>query len=123
MHIHVHVHNQEASGKLELLLKDMQHSLTTMGTILARLERKADKMLDNMSELESAISENTTVTGSVAILIDNLAQQLDEMADDAEELEALKGRIKGAATSLRANTTKLADKVEENTTPVPPPPA
>lgn len=63
-----------------------------------------------LDEMAAAVEANTTVTGSVVTLVNKLATQIHDAADDPEEVRAL-------ADKLKANTQAIADAVAANTEP------
>jgi hypothetical protein len=83
--------------------------------ILKRILRITEKVLEMTKETQDAIDElrvqvqrNTSVTQGVQTLIGNLASQIEQAADDPEEVRSL-------AAELRTSTDALAQAVQANT--------
>lgn len=69
----------------------------------------------DLSALQTAVENATTIEESAITLIQGLADQLAAAATDPAAVQAL-------ADQLNAEAQKLADKVAANTTPTPAPP-
>jgi hypothetical protein len=62
----------------------------------------------DLSELRSAVERDTSVTESAITLLNSLADQIRDAADDPAEVRAI-------ADSINSNTDQLADAVATNT--------
>ena len=72
-----------------------------------RLTHQGEETMADLSELRSAVAENTSVTDSVEVLVRNLADQL-EAAGSQEEIDAI-------VADLRNNSGDLSTLVTQNT--------
>lgn len=89
--------------------------------LLERIDRKVNTTLAEIDDLEAGVAEQTTVTASLKQVVDNMADQLDDIVDNETEIAALKARITAVSAAARGNTGVLAQLVLENT-PAPPEP-
>jgi hypothetical protein len=82
---------------------------------LASIQKKEERIMASLLDLEAAVTENTTLDGSIIELVNGLAVQIDALKTDPVKLAAL-------ATSLRASSAAISAAILANT-PAEPPPA
>lgn len=101
MRLDVHVHFNFSPDLLELLTQIKEIVMTTQ---------------EGIDKLKADVAAQTTVIQSLVTLVNGLAQQIRDSADDPAELQAL-------ADGIEANTAAIAKAVTDNTpaTPVTPP--
>lgn len=84
--------------RIELVLYRLQAAIK----LLAKEERMAQADID---ALKAAVERNTSVTDSAVVLIQGLAQQIKDAADDPAQLQALAAQIDKEAGELAAAVT------------------
>lgn len=97
LNIHLHIYHHDADGKQ-----------------LDRIEKKLDKMANELEVLTAEVAETKTVMGSAVVLLQGLKQKLDEAGTDATKLKAL-------SAELDVNTNDLAAAITANTPAEPQP--
>jgi methyl-accepting chemotaxis protein len=82
--------------------------------LLRKILKGMKKMAIDMQELKDVVEQNTTLSQSLIALATQIADKLDEVADDPAEVRAF-------AAQIRANNQNMSDWVLANT-PTPPSP-
>jgi seryl-tRNA(Sec) selenium transferase len=81
---------------------------------LAQIQEKEEHMSKELDDLEVAVTENTTLDGSIVELVSGLAAQIEALKTDPVKLQAL-------ATSLRTSSAAISAAIQANVLPEPPP--
>lgn len=90
--------------------------LDRMENALAILIMRSEEMSVEMDRLHASVARNTEVSASIVVLVEGLAQQIRDNAEDPDKLRAL-------ADEIDASSQREADAVVANTpTPPAPPP-
>lgn len=99
------------------------HELTTRDLIglgfwavleeVHHLKREIRQMALDLTQLTADVQADTDAVNSAVLLLNTLAQEIRDNADDPTALNEL-------AAKLEQNTTALAQAVTDNTNPVPP---
>ena len=96
-------------GSLDLNLNVTGFPTACLELILKTLVEKGDSILATLADLKEQVNRNTAVTQSAITLIQELAQKIEDLKDDPQELQALANELKGSADALAsavtANTT------------------
>jgi chromosome segregation ATPase len=82
---------------------------------LASIQKKEERIMASLDDIELAVTENTTLDGSIVEMVNGLAAQIEALKTDPVKLAAL-------ATSLRASSAAITAAILANT-PVEPPSA
>jgi hypothetical protein len=88
---------------------------TSLKRLLKPLMERIESMAQELDALTAAVERNTTVDQSAITLINGIAQQLRDMANNATELADLKAAIVARASELEASNQQVADAVTANT--------
>jgi prefoldin subunit 5 len=94
---HVIWEDRETNQKLDAILRKLQ-----------AIQRKEEHMSAELDALEVAVNENTTLDGSIILLVQGLAAQIEALKDDPIKLAAL-------AASLKASSQAISDAIQANT--------
>lgn len=131
IHVHVHVHldghdrhhhdegddSSVVEAKINRMLGTQRLTIRKLDQLLDLqsevLTEQGEVMLD-LSALNDAVSEQTTVDGSIVTLLDQIAAQLDAAASDPAAVAAI-------AQQIRDNNASVAAAVTANTAPTPTP--
>lgn len=97
LNIHLHIYHHDADGKQ-----------------LDRIEKKLDKMANELEVLTAEVAENKTVIGSAVVLLQGLKEKLDAAIGNPAALAAL-------SAELSTTTDALAAAVAANTPAEPQP--
>jgi hypothetical protein len=67
-----------------------------------------------IEDLQTEVSQNTDLTGSVVALVNGLADQLEAAIANAQDPEAA-AKVQAVVDQMRSNNQALADAVAANT--------
>jgi len=95
--IHVHHHQSDAVSRGEVAIW-----------------KELKKIMATLEELKGAVEANSAVIDSAVLLIGGLADKIEELKDNPEQLAELAGELRGS-------TAALAAAVAANTSPEPAP--
>lgn len=94
------------------ILQDIEQFLSDafehLHNLLHTINQKENYIMSKIDDLNTAVSEESTVIDSTVTLLTNLTQMIKAAGTDPAKLDAL-------MTSITANKTKLADAVVANT--------
>ena len=94
------------------VLQQLGQVLANQKTILARLGSMETKIMATIADIETEVTNETTVDQSVLTLVQGLVAQVEANKNDPAKLDALLAKMK-------ANSQSLADAVVANTPAAP----
>lgn len=80
----------------------IQCKLDKVLSILQLLVKKGKEIVADLTELQQQVQENTQVEASAITLLNGLAQQIADLKDDPQALQALSDQLKSSGDALAA---------------------
>ncbi len=105
---------KDVSAKLETIISKLDE-------IINLIKQEGVTMTLELDALQQQVAENTSLEQSAIQLIEGIADQLEEVKDDPEEISALTASLKSTATALAAAIAANTPAPEPTPEPTPEP--
>lgn len=106
-----------ADPKILRALRRLERKVDAMIQLLTTVSTRTGDIVTDLSALQSAVEENTSVDESAIQLLEGLADKIEELSTDPEALAAFVGDLRsssaGLAASVAANTGALGTPAPE----------
>lgn len=115
--------DREAHRKLDRILSLLEGLQTTDKQLTREFNMASKDLVQEVTDLQAVLAENTSATRSVESLINAFAAQLEAAAAEASDDTEAVASMKDVIAHFRANDTALAQAVLAGSAPIPSPPA
>lgn len=108
VHVYLHTDPPSPDPRIGEIAAGVEAIKSALVALSERMNLMSGKIDQELADLETAVTENTSTDQSAIMAIEGLAAQIQGLVEDATDLDTLKAAVTAKAAAIRTSSAALA---------------